>query len=1339
MNSGGAGDASGTTYNGSVSRTLSYNTIGAPSTTGANASGTWGINITGNANTVGNVSAGRIVYGGASDRQGVNQITNWNQSTLPDAAFLSSESSTTNAPSTDFTYGVQTSFHRSGPDYRTQFVTSLYGNNVYWLRQLRDSAGWSSWVQVWHSGNFTPGNYLPLSGGTMTGKILGPSVGADVYGGLIEVRERGYVLATQSDWSFSPAITFHWGDRAAIRFGLRADGNMAIDDSIILRANNFNSYSPTLTGGGASGTWGINITGTAGSETLATVVSRGSSTGGNRPIVLDNGGGAIITTASAGGWAMGTYYKGSGGTTLAGFGAFGTNDALSYAWIGSAYNSAWLTIDSGTATFSTAATINGIWQTNISTTGGWSKLSFTASNNWGDGTTYGTLGASGGNEPGVMINNMHATWASTGNGAGIRMGRSGGVSSGAWYQVATMSGDEFMIAKTGDWGNGGIKILSNGAVNYGNTGYRFVHNNGTWDINVTGTSTRFASGQSNWAGTGIIDSVIGLMAWKNYGNNHVIFDASQGTSPSGGGVSQTNSTVAWSASYPTLMGWNGSTTYGVRVDSARVADSSGSASSVAWSGVSAGYRENYDLGFRPSDNSSSYAGFRFGSPGNDANAGYFLIRGGADSDVYTQNGITIVADLGWLTLAQRTTASRGVRIMTGSSTSTVRASFATDGSINFIGDPIASSSFRAPIFYDTADTGYYGDFASTSRMNNIILGSVYNPVYQGQLVLGHTSYNFNFLNGSWSSSVTAGILANCADEWEFVIHDSGTSVESVFIYQNSTGRILMGRDIGWGTTPIQAAADFRAPQFRFTNSGNSAYMTGDASWGARIQTDSGYILFGPANGSYAHIYTDRGQFYFNKDILINNVQVVVNSGTWSITATGNALVNGNTSNTFGVLQLQYAPTNFNPSAGPRNIDSMSIKMWNNYFNGTGLGSDYGTVMQYYSLSGHVDSQVYFDAGGGSWYRTASYASGYGAWQKYVTENSSPTFTEVYANNWFRNNESNEGLYNQVTTQHLSSNTNGYWDMSSTTSVSSIRFYTGGHVTSIRGYVYANTSNEVGFLTNDGNWGLQVDSSKNVKVFGTDLTVGNTTSSNIFMTDTDESTRRIHCNSSRIGFLSTSNNWGSYCGTDGSWYSDQSIYGSNSIRFSGAVSDDNTFGIYFGSDRSSAYGIYREGGAWSFPFPDLRIAFHTGIKFGANASYKGMNFYTDFDMSSLVMSVNNADYNTGGIYVHGSAYASAYYETSDARLKTILEDNSRVKGIELIKPKLYQKDGKTEFGYIAQDFLDIMPYAVNNDNVDRMYSLVYREIHTAKIATLEDSVEEIKAKILYLENQLKQKQ
>jgi len=41
------GAASGTTYNGSVARTISYNSVGAPRTDGTNASGTWAINISG--------------------------------------------------------------------------------------------------------------------------------------------------------------------------------------------------------------------------------------------------------------------------------------------------------------------------------------------------------------------------------------------------------------------------------------------------------------------------------------------------------------------------------------------------------------------------------------------------------------------------------------------------------------------------------------------------------------------------------------------------------------------------------------------------------------------------------------------------------------------------------------------------------------------------------------------------------------------------------------------------------------------------------------------------------------------------------------------------------------------------------------------------------------------------------------------------------------------------------------------------------------------------------------------------------------------------------------------
>jgi hypothetical protein len=48
----------------------------------------------------------------------------------------------------------------------------------------------------------------------------------------------------------------------------------------------------------------------------------------------------------------------------------------------------------------------------------------------------------------------------------------------------------------------------------------------------------------------------------------------------------------------------------------------------------------------------------------------------------------------------------------------------------------------------------------------------------------------------------------------------------------------------------------------------------------------------------------------------------------------------------------------------------------------------------------------------------------------------------------------------------------------------------------------------------------------------------------------------------------------------------------------------------------AYAIFQEGGGWGYPYPDLRIAFHTGIKLGANSSYEGTRIYDDYPMGTL---------------------------------------------------------------------------------------------------------------------------
>ncbi|MCV9931755.1 tail fiber domain-containing protein [Flavobacterium sp. LS1R47] len=97
---------------------------------------------------------------------------------------------------------------------------------------------------------------------------------------------------------------------------------------------------------------------------------------------------------------------------------------------------------------------------------------------------------------------------------------------------------------------------------------------GTWGINITGNATNLSTNRNNWNTNGTKSAVVGQLSWNNYGNGHTIFDASSALSPDNTAVNNTNSGIAWSATYPTLMGWNGVNTYGVRVDSARISDKS---------------------------------------------------------------------------------------------------------------------------------------------------------------------------------------------------------------------------------------------------------------------------------------------------------------------------------------------------------------------------------------------------------------------------------------------------------------------------------------------------------------------------------------------------------------------------------------------------------------------------------------------------------------------------------------------------------------------------------------------------------------------------------------------
>lgn len=86
-------------------------------------------------------------------------------------------------------------------------------------------------------------------GGSKSAQMNWASWDTDTYGGAIQIREKGLVTNTQSAWGYSPAISFHWGNRYVKRFGMRSDGQFAVDDTpISLSTHNHNSLYVTALG-----------------------------------------------------------------------------------------------------------------------------------------------------------------------------------------------------------------------------------------------------------------------------------------------------------------------------------------------------------------------------------------------------------------------------------------------------------------------------------------------------------------------------------------------------------------------------------------------------------------------------------------------------------------------------------------------------------------------------------------------------------------------------------------------------------------------------------------------------------------------------------------------------------------------------------------------------------------------------------------------------------------------------------------------------------------------------------------------------------------------------------
>ena len=118
--------------------------------------------------------------------------------------------------------------------------------------------------------------------------------------------------------------------------------------------------------------------------------------------------------------------------------------------------------------------------------------------------------------------------------------------------------------------------------------------------------------------------------------------------------------------------------------------------------------------------------------------------------------------------------------------------------------------------------------------------------------------------------------------------------------------------------------------------------------------------------------------------------------------------------------------------------------------------------------------------------------------------------------------------------------------------------------------------------------------------------------------------------------------------------------------------------------------------------------------------------TSFIGSTLL--INTSTPATGTLQVNGTVYATAFYESSDVRLKNIIETNPNVdiSNIDVIKFTRTDNDTKqVRYGYSAQQIQSILPEVVTG--VDYL-NVNYMDVHTLKIAALEKEVSELKAKL-----------
>ena len=272
---------------------------------------------------------------------------------------------------------------------------------------------------------------------------------------------------------------------------------------------------------------------------------------------------------------------------------------------------------------------------------------------------------------------------------------------------------------------------------------------------------------------------------------------------------------------------------------------------------------------------------------------------------------------------------------------------------------------------DSGNSTNYNSAGIYAGGGNVIQSTSGGTSYQNHIQVretagygGNTSFSYAPALGFHWSGVVASNIAMEASGRIAITNNPGTS------YENFIANYLYGA------------------RFALTNSSNSAYITGNSDWGMRMVNDNGYIQFGPANNSWAHIYSDRA-FYMNQDLYLYGNRVYADNYRPYADSAGSVSWGGVTSKPAGWLNT----TNLIDSNTPGStVNAVPSGFYQDY---AGSGNPTGTWFNYVNVRHSNPANVhgfqigmsYYD--NNLWFRSYQGGGSAQAWSRALGTNTDP--------------------------------------------------------------------------------------------------------------------------------------------------------------------------------------------------------------------------------------------------------------------------------------------------------------------------------------------------------------